>query len=126
MLKREDIRIRDPFIYTDVENNCYYNVMNPLVDFGAMNTLPGFAGDDYSDPASFMLSAGSPLIGAGVKIPGTDVDFYGNTIDSVNIGCYGGTGTENEYQPEGFFERIVRLIRNFFETIIHEIVVIFD
>lgn len=24
MLKREDIRIRDPFIYTDTENNCYY------------------------------------------------------------------------------------------------------
>lgn len=24
MLKREDIRIRDPFIYTDVENQCYY------------------------------------------------------------------------------------------------------
>ena len=24
MLKREEIRIRDPFIYTDVENKCYY------------------------------------------------------------------------------------------------------
>ena len=24
MLKREDIRIRDPFIYTDVQNECYY------------------------------------------------------------------------------------------------------
>ena len=24
MLKKEDIRIRDPFIYTDVENGCYY------------------------------------------------------------------------------------------------------
>lgn len=24
MLKREDIRIRDPFIYTDTENQCYY------------------------------------------------------------------------------------------------------
>ncbi len=24
MLKRDDIRIRDPFIYTDVENKCYY------------------------------------------------------------------------------------------------------
>lgn len=24
MLKREEIRIRDPFIYTDRENNCYY------------------------------------------------------------------------------------------------------
>ena len=24
MIKREEIRIRDPFIYTDLENNCYY------------------------------------------------------------------------------------------------------
>lgn len=24
MIKREEIRIRDPFIYTDFENNCYY------------------------------------------------------------------------------------------------------
>lgn len=24
MLKREEIRIRDPFIYTDFENKCYY------------------------------------------------------------------------------------------------------
>ena len=24
MLKKEEIRIRDPFIYTDRENNCYY------------------------------------------------------------------------------------------------------
>ncbi len=116
----------DPSRNNVFENNCYYNVMNPLVDLGAVNLKPGFAGTDYSDPASFMLAAGSPLIGAGVTIPGTDVDFYGNTIDSVNIGCYGGTGAESEYQPEGFFERIVRLIRNFFETLIHEIVVIFD
>ncbi|MBQ3499014.1 MAG: hypothetical protein IJA87_07805 [Clostridia bacterium] len=108
------------------ENNCFYNVMNPLVDFGAMNVKPGFAGTDYSDPTSFMLVEGSPLIGAGVTIPGTDVDFYGNSIDSVNIGCYGGTGTDGEYEPEGFFERIIRLVRNFFETLIHEIAVIFD
>lgn len=108
------------------ENNCYYNVMTPLVDIGAVNIKPGFAGTDYTDPESFKLSAGSPLIGAGVSIPGTDVDFYGNTIDSVNIGCYGGTGTDTEYQPEGFFERIIRIIRNIFETLKHEIIVIFD
>ena len=24
MLKRENIRIRDPFVYTDYENKCYY------------------------------------------------------------------------------------------------------
>ena len=24
MIKKSDIRIRDPFIYTDFENKCYY------------------------------------------------------------------------------------------------------
>ena len=108
------------------ENNCYYNALSPLVDFGALNTNPGFAGTDYSDPASFMLSADSPLIGAGVAIPGTDVDFFGNTIDSVNIGCYGSTGTDSEYKPEGFFEKAFRFIKNIFQALIHEIIAIFD
>jgi hypothetical protein len=108
------------------ENNCYYNAINPLVDIGSINTLPGFAGTDYSDPASFKLSADSPLIGAGVAIPGVDTDFFGNSIESCNIGCYAGTGTDTEYKPEGFLEKIIRIIKNTFEAIIHEIVVIFD
>lgn len=29
MLKREDIRIRDPFIFTDKENRCYYMYHSP-------------------------------------------------------------------------------------------------
>lgn len=108
------------------ENNCYYNAINPLVDIGSVNTLPGFAGTDYSDPASFMLSADSPLIGAGVAIPGVDTDFFGNSIESCNIGCYSGKGTDTEYKPEGFLEKIIRIIKNIFEAIIHEIAVIFD
>ncbi len=108
------------------ENNCYYNVINPLVDLGALNVLPGFAGTDYTNPESFKLSADSPLIGAGAATHGVETDFFGNSIESVNIGCYAGTGTDTEYKPEGFFERIIRLIRNFFETIRHEIAVIFD
>lgn len=108
------------------ENNCYYNAINPLVDIGSVNTLPGFAGTDYSDPASFMLSADSPLIGAGVATPDVDTDLFGNSIESNNIGCYAGKGTDTEYKPEGFFEKIIRIIRNIFEAIIHEIAVIFD
>lgn len=108
------------------ENNCYYNVMNPLVDICALNTVPGFAGTDYTDPASFMLSADSPLIGAGVATPGVDTDLFGNSIESNNIGCYAGKGTDTEYKPEGFFEKIIRIIRNIFETLRHEIAVIFD
>ena len=38
MKKREDIRIRDPFIYTDVENGCYY--MYGTTDFVAPDKWP--------------------------------------------------------------------------------------
>ena len=108
------------------ENNCYYNVINPLVDLGAMNVIPGFSGTDYTDVNSFRLSADSPLIGAGTAVESVEKDFYGNEIESSNIGCFGGKGTDAQYVPEGFADRIVRLIRNFFETLIHEIKVIFD
>lgn len=108
------------------ENNCYYNVMSPIVDFGAMNTVPGFAGSDYSEVNSFMLSADSPLIGAGSAVEGVEKDFYGNPVQSNNIGCYGGTGTDAEYKGENIIVKIFRLIRNFFETLYHEIYVIFD
>ncbi|MBQ2694158.1 MAG: hypothetical protein IJF57_01275 [Clostridia bacterium] len=108
------------------ENNCYYNVMSPIVDLGAMNTVPGFAGSDYSDVNSFMLSKNSPLIGAGSAVEGVEKDFFGNPVQSNNIGCYGGTGTDAEYKGENIIIKIFRLIRNFFETLYHEIYVIFD
>lgn len=108
------------------ENNCYYNVMTPFVDFGAMNTVPGFSGTDYSDVNSFRLSKDSPLIGAGSAVNGVEKDFYGNEITSNNIGCYGGTGSDTEYKGENFIEKIIRTVRNIFETLWHEIYVIFD
>lgn len=109
------------------ENNCYYNVMTPLADPCAMNTVPGFAGEDYSDITSFMLSKASPLVGAGVKVDdGITKDFFGNDITSANIGCYGACGEDTEYVGESFFEKLIRTFRNIMETIIHEIMVIFD
>lgn len=115
----------DPSRNNVFENNCYYNAMTPLVDLGAMNTVPGFSGTDYSDINSFMLSADSPLIGAGAA---TDIetDFYGNPVQSNNIGCYGGTGTNAEYEGEGFFAKLIRTIINIYWTVKHEIYVIFD
>ncbi len=109
------------------ENNCYYGVMTPLVDLGSMNVLPGFAGTDYSDKNSFVLSKDSPLIGAGTKIDDKIItDFFGNEITSTNIGCYGSTGADVEYEEEGFFEKIIRRLRDVGETVVHEIKVIFD
>ncbi len=115
----------DPSRKNVFENNCYYNVMSPLVDLGAMNTVPGFSGTDYSDVNSFMLSADSPLIGAG-SATGVETDFYGNPVQSNNIGCYGGTGTDAEYKGENIIEKLIRMIVNIFWTIKHEIYVIFD
>ena len=108
------------------ENNCYYKVMTPLVDIGAMNTVPGFAGDDYDDANSFILSAESPLIGAGAPVKGIEKDFYGNPITSNNIGCYGGTGADVEYDGENILVKIIRTVFDIIETVIHEISVIFD
>lgn len=109
------------------KNNCYYNVMTPLVDMFAMNTVPGFAGDDASDYMSYVLSKDSPLIGKGEKVDdGLTTDFFGNEITSNNIGCYGGNGVNAEYKGETVFEKLFRMIKNIFETIIHEIIVIFD
>lgn len=110
-----------------ITNNCYYNVMTPLVDFNSLNTKPGFAGDDTADIMSYVLSKDSPLIGAGIEIEGAPAtDFFGNEITSNNIGCYGGNGVDAPYQAETKFEKLFRMIKNIFETIIHEILVIFD
>ncbi len=110
-----------------ISNNCYYNVMTPLVDILSMNTVPGFAGDDISDVSSFVLSKDSPLIGAGIEIDdGLTTDFFGNEITSNNIGCYGGKGVNAEYKAETMIEKLVRTIKNIFQTLIHEIIVIFD
>ena len=110
-----------------ISNNCYYNVMTPLVDILSMNTVPGFAGDDTSDVMSYVLSKDSPLIGAGIEIgDGLTTDFFGNEITSNNIGCYGGNGVNAEYKAETMIEKLVRTIKNIFQTIIHEIIVIFD
>ncbi len=109
------------------ENNCYYNAMSPVIDINAMNTVPGFAGDNTKDVNSYMLSKDSPLVGAGSKIDdGLTTDFFGNEITSNNIGCYGGDGVGVEYKAETPIESLIRLLKNILQTIIHEIMVIFD
>ncbi len=102
-------------------SNCYYNTINPVVDITSVNTVPGF------EKESFTLSKDSPLIGAGIEVEGApEYDFFGNKITSRNIGCYGGDGIDCEYTGENFFQKIVRIIRNIFEIIRHEITEIID
>ncbi len=109
------------------ENNCYYNAMTPVIDINSMNTIPGFAGDNTSDKNNYVLSKDSPLIGAGSNVDdGLTTDFFGNEITSNNIGCYGGDGADVEYTAETPTESLIRIIKNIIQTIIHEIMVIFD
>lgn len=117
----------DPSRNNVIENNCYYKVANPLIDVLSMNTVPGFAGEDYSDYMSFMISKDSPLVGAGIEID-DDVltDFFGNEIASSNIGCYAGEGVDAEYIGENILQKFIRTILDIFETLKHEIIVIFD
>ena len=43
MLKREDIRIRDPYIYTDIENNCYYMYGTTALGVGTLAARDRFS-----------------------------------------------------------------------------------
>ncbi len=103
-------------------NNCYYNTANPLCDLGSLNTVPGFVGSDLSAMESFMLSADSPLIGAGVEVAGNDLktDIFGNEITGNNIGCYGADGEDYEYEGENLIEKIIRIVKNIINRILRE------
>ena len=110
-----------------LKNNCYYKVANPLIDLLSKNTVPGFVGEDYSDYMSFEISKDSPLIGAGVDVEDELItDFFGNEIKENNIGCYAGEGVYAEYKGENLLQKFVRSLLDFFETLKHEIEVIFD
>ena len=111
---------------TVFSNNCYYNCPTPIFEkLSSINTVPGFVGGDgYS---AFELVEGSPLIGKGMEIEDDiTVDFFGNEITSNNIGCYGGDGVEVEYPEETPNEFLFRIIKNIIQTLIHEIMNLFE
>ncbi len=103
-------------------NNCYYNAVNPYCDFMAMNELPAFVGEDYTNSESFKLAKNSPLIGAGTKInDGLKKDFFGEDIVSNNIGCYGGTGVDTEGKTSNAVDEIINFFRVLWELLVREI-----
>ena len=79
-------------------NNCFHGCSLPLRAESSYNVSPMFAGDDYDDINSFILSSSSPLIGSGITVEG-DMgahDFFGNPLtDTHNIGCYEGEGIDD-------------------------------
>lgn len=104
-------------------NNCYYNTLNLMCDPLSMNTNPGFTTAELIE--AYQLAINSPLIGKGMKIEdGLTTDFFGNEIESNNIGCYMGKGEEPEVKNEDAFAKLVRLIRNLIERLMHEFNVI--
>lgn len=105
------------------KNNCYYNTLNLLCDPFAMNTDPVFAAAELIE--AYQLAINSPLIGKGMKIEdGLTTDFFGNEIESCNIGCYMGKGEEPEVETENIFAKLVRILRNLLQRLIHEFNVI--
>ena len=100
-------------------SNCYYNTLNLMCDPLAMNTDPGFTTDELI--AAYQLAINSPLIGKGIKIEdGLTTDFFGNEIESYNIGCYMGKGEEPAAATENIFQRLVRIFRNLYDRLVHE------
>ena len=53
MLKKEDIRIRDPFIYTDKKNGCYYMYGTTALTGGTFDTESTFAVYKTKDLVNF-------------------------------------------------------------------------
>ncbi|MBQ6898308.1 MAG: hypothetical protein IJN70_04945 [Clostridia bacterium] len=104
-------------------NNCYYNTLNLMCDPLAINTDPGFSTNELIE--AYQLAINSPLIGKGMKIEdGLTTDFFGNEIESCNIGCYMGRGEEPEADTENIFEMLIRFIRNIMQRLAHEFNVI--
>ena len=89
----------------------------------SVNTDPGFSTNELIE--AYQLAINSPLIGKGIRIEdGLTHDFFGNEIESNNIGCYMGKGEEPEVENENIFAKLVRIIRNIIARLTHEFSII--
>lgn len=115
--------LRDELTANNVfANNCYYNSLKPMIDALSMNADPGFA--IKNGEITYELAADSPLIGKGCYVDdGLEYDFFGNKIESHNIGCYSGTGeiSDTEYVQENLSQKLSSLAQYVFERLIHEL-----
>lgn len=92
-------------------NNCLWGTCVPIVAENNFICSPRFAGTDETNPESFKLAENSRLIGKGIDMEdGVKTDFFGNEIESINIGCYGGSGEGKA--PVRFFDSIFRLLNS--------------
>ncbi len=105
-----------------MSNNCFYQTSVNKESEDSIYANPMFAGDDFTDINSFVLSSDSPCIGAGVKVEDDmgEQDFFGNKITSEtvhNIGCYEGNGVENGEQYI-VFQRLIDAVVSVFARLI--------
>ena len=95
-----------------LSNNCVSGTFPLRITGTKFAETPGFAGADLTDPASFRLSANSPLLRAGIPVDtGEDPDFFGEEILFDNIGCYGGFGVPTDFHRDPLPVRILQTLR---------------
>ncbi len=92
-------------------NNCFWGTCIPSCSEDSIVSNPGFAGKDAANPDSFRLADSSKLLGKGINIGKSyGKDIFGNEItDTVNVGCYAGTGEADAEKPD-LFDSIYRII----------------
>ena len=68
MKKREEIRIRDPFILTDHQNQCYYMYGTTALEYGSLHAKNSFSVYRSTDLENFE--------GPFVVFDGSEIDFW--------------------------------------------------
>ena len=86
MIKREDIRIRDPFILVDRENQCYYMYGTTALEVGSLDAKNTFSVYRSTDLENF---EGPKVIFDGGKIGfWADRDFWAPEVHKYNGAYY--------------------------------------
>ena len=82
MLKKEDIRIRDPFIYTDTENQCYYMYGTTALKPGSIDAQNSFTVYRTRDLENF--EDGKVIFDGGKSGFWADKDFWAPEVHRYN------------------------------------------
>lgn len=99
-------------------NNCLWGTGVPSCSKKTYICNPGFVGTDKTDPNSFRLACNSKLLGKGIALDNMgETDFFGNALtDTHNIGCYDGTG-EQQNAPLRPLDSLLRLVNSALGTL---------
>ena len=93
----------------------------PLTSFAASgNTyyIDSISGSDSATGTSESIAWKTTANIASLKLNAGDKDFFGNPITGNNIGCYGGDGTDAEYQKESLSDKLHRNATDVCNTVV--------